>query len=100
VTSRGRCVCTDTSPVKKRSIGIVGRKTAVSLEDEFWAAAHEIVRARRITLTGLIASLCHARNLSSAIRVSVLEHYQNGRPLAPDRCSLRRIGADADDKAP
>jgi len=67
------------SPVIKRSIVIAGHKTSVSLEDAFWQGLKEIAAARRISLTELIASIDGGRgagNLSSAIRLFVLDHYR------------------------
>ena len=68
------------SPVVKRSIVIAGHKTSVSLEDAFWKGLKDIAIARRITLSDLVASIDTERrhgNLSSAIRLFVLDHYQN-----------------------
>jgi predicted DNA-binding ribbon-helix-helix protein len=67
------------SSVKKRSIIIGGHKTSISLEDNFWTSLKHIARARRTTVSDVIASLDAARengNLSSAIRVFVLAHYR------------------------
>ena len=67
------------SPVVKRSIVIAGHKTSVSLEDAFWSALKEIAITRRITLSDLVGSIDAERqhgNLSSAIRLFVLDHYQ------------------------
>jgi len=68
------------SLVTKRSI-IVGRhKTSVSLEAAFWQALREIADERRETLSQVVASIDKERpfaNLSSAIRLFVLEHYRN-----------------------
>jgi predicted DNA-binding ribbon-helix-helix protein len=77
------------SPVVKRSIVIAGHKTSVSLEDAFWKGLKEIAAARDTTLSDLVASIDDGRggggNLSSAIRLFVLEHY---------RGMARRDGAD------
>jgi predicted DNA-binding ribbon-helix-helix protein len=65
--------------VIKRSIVIAGHKTSVSLEDGFWSGLKEIAAARRSTLSDLVASIDTGRtggNLSSAIRLFVLEHYR------------------------
>jgi predicted DNA-binding ribbon-helix-helix protein len=67
------------SSVVKRSIVVVGHKTSVSLEDPFWVHLKSIARAQRMTLSELVASIKDARkqrNLSSAIRLFVLEHFQ------------------------
>jgi predicted DNA-binding ribbon-helix-helix protein len=67
------------SPVVKRSIVIAGHKTSVSLEDAFWTGLKDIATARHITLSDLVAAIDterHHGNLSSAIRLFVLNHYQ------------------------
>ena len=67
------------SPVIKRSIVIAGHKTSVSIEDAFWTALKEIALARRQSLAELIGAIDGARrgrNLSSAIRVFVLDYYR------------------------
>lgn len=68
------------SPVVKRSIVIAGHKTSVSLEDAFWDALKEIAAQRRATLSDLVASIDSSRsqgNLSSAIRLFVLDHFRS-----------------------
>ena len=68
------------SPVVKRSIIIAGHKTSVSLEDAFWQGLKDIALARQITLSDLVASIDTERrhgNLSSAIRLFVLDHYRS-----------------------
>lgn len=67
------------SPVVKRSIVIAGHKTSVSLEDAFWTSLKAIAGDRDVTLSDLVASIDtdrHAGNLSSAIRLFVLDHYR------------------------
>jgi predicted DNA-binding ribbon-helix-helix protein len=68
-----------TSPVIKRSIVIAGHKTSVSLEDAFWKGLKEIATDRELTLSDMVASIDTDRrhgNLSSAIRLFVLDHYR------------------------
>ena len=64
------------SLVVKRSIIIDGHKTSVSLEDAFWNDLREIAHARQATLSELVGKIDEKRqgNLSSAIRLFVLEH--------------------------
>ncbi len=67
------------SPVVKRSIVIAGHKTSVSLEDAFWKGLKEIADEQEKTLSDLVASIDSQRkhgNLSSAIRLFVLDHYR------------------------
>jgi predicted DNA-binding ribbon-helix-helix protein len=70
------------SPVVKRSIVIGGHKTSVSLEDAFWKGLKEVAGTRDMTLSDLVAAIDTERqhgNLSSAIRLFVLEFYRNRR---------------------
>jgi predicted DNA-binding ribbon-helix-helix protein len=67
------------SPVVKRSIVIAGHKTSVSLEDAFWRGLKEIAGGRDMTLSDLVSTIDSDRrhgNLSSAIRLFVLDHYR------------------------
>jgi len=67
------------SPVVKRSIVIAGHKTSVSLEDAFWSGLKDIAVSRNLTLSELVATIDTDRrqgNLSSAIRLFVLDHYR------------------------
>src|SRR6187549_962697 len=68
------------SPVVKRSIVIAGHKTSVSLEDAFWKGLKDIANGRDMTLSELVAAIDTDRrhgNLSSAIRLFVLDHYRS-----------------------
>ena len=68
------------SPVVKRSIVIAGHKTSVSLEDAFWKGLKEIADDRDMTLSDLVSSIDTDRqhgNLSSAIRLFVLDYYHS-----------------------
>jgi predicted DNA-binding ribbon-helix-helix protein len=68
------------SPVVKRSIVIAGHKTSVSLEDAFWSGLKDIAATRNMTLSDLVGSIDGDRrqgNLSSAIRLFVLDHYRS-----------------------
>jgi predicted DNA-binding ribbon-helix-helix protein len=67
------------SAIVKRSIVIAGHKTSVSLEDAFWKSLREIASGRNVTLSDLVANIDGGRrqgNLSSAIRLFVLDHYR------------------------
>jgi predicted DNA-binding ribbon-helix-helix protein len=68
------------SLVVKRSIVVAGHKTSVSLEDAFWNGMREIASGRNITLSDLVTAVDSERqqgNLSSAIRLFVLDFYRN-----------------------
>ena len=63
----------------KRSIIIAGHKTSISVEDAFWNSLREIAAVKEMTLSELVASIDKDRqqnNLSSHIRLFVLEHYR------------------------
>jgi predicted DNA-binding ribbon-helix-helix protein len=86
------------SPVVKRSIVIAGHKTSVSLEDAFWKGLKEVADDRDMTLSDLVSAIDadrHQGNLSSAIRLFVLNHYRNGMSqvhepaVSPDLIGLR-----------
>ena len=67
------------SSISKRSIVIGGHKTSVSLEDVFWSDLKQIAHTEETTLSELIAKIDESRqwgNLSSAIRLYVLEHIR------------------------
>jgi len=82
------------SPVIKRSIVIAGHKTSVSLEDAFWKGLKEIADDRDVTLSDLVSSIDTDRqhgNLSSAIRLFVLDHYRNHTPVAREPAVTRDL---------
>ncbi len=81
------------SMVIKRSVVIGGHKTSVSLEDAFWNGLKEIGIGRKATLSNLIADIDTGRlqqgNLSSAIRLFVLDYFRSKMPESP---SVNRVG--------
>jgi predicted DNA-binding ribbon-helix-helix protein len=71
-----------TSTIVKRSVVVGGQKTSVSLEDPFWSSIREIAHAEGTTVSKLIADIDKMReqnNLSSAIRVFVLNYVRSNR---------------------
>jgi predicted DNA-binding ribbon-helix-helix protein len=67
------------SLVIKRSVVVAGHKTSVSLEDAFWKGLKEIASERDMTLSELIGTIDSEReygNLSSALRLFVLDFYR------------------------
>jgi len=65
--------------VVKRSVMVGGQKTSVSLEDAFWASLKDIAARRGISLSRQLATIDAQRstgNLSSAIRLYVLDHFR------------------------
>lgn len=71
----------------KRSIAVAGHRTSVSLEEPFWRGLAEIAALRGVSIAGLVAEVDQARparsNLSSALRVYVLDWYRSGAASRP-----------------
>ena len=63
------------STVVKRSIVVGGHKTSVSLEEPFWTSMKEISQQLRVTLSE--DTNRQQSNLSSAIRLFVLDHFKS-----------------------
>ena len=64
--------------MKKRSVVVNGRKTSASLEDAFWTRFKQIAAAHGVTVAALVEAVAAKgieQNLSSAIRVFMLEYY-------------------------
>ena len=67
------------SAIVKHSISVGGHKTSVSLEEAFWNGMKEISARRNMTLSELVGEIDSNRqqgNLSSAIRLFVLDFYR------------------------
>ncbi|MGN6583065.1 MAG: ribbon-helix-helix domain-containing protein [Rhizobiaceae bacterium] len=75
------------SAVRKHSVTIRGHRTSFSLEDAFFLELEAIAARRSVPLAGLIAEIDAARprstNLSSALRLYVLEWFTSGRSATP-----------------
>jgi predicted DNA-binding ribbon-helix-helix protein len=70
---------TKKTAVFKRSIIMNGHKTSVSLENEFWHGLREIAEQEHTTVQTLVEQIDRDRNtcnLSSAIRLFVLNHFR------------------------
>jgi predicted DNA-binding ribbon-helix-helix protein len=68
-----------TSQNIKRSVVVGGRKTSVGLEDAFWLSLKEVAAHEGVPITTLVTRIDTERlhaNLSSAVRIYVLEHYR------------------------
>jgi predicted DNA-binding ribbon-helix-helix protein len=76
--------------LRKRSVMIAGHATSLSLEEAFWEDLRELARRRGTSITALIAGVDAQRqgNLSSALRLFVLDCYRRGE-LGPDAASAR-----------
>ncbi|NFV81114.1 ribbon-helix-helix domain-containing protein [Magnetospirillum aberrantis SpK] len=73
---------TGVAVLKKRSLVIAGHATSVSLEPQFWDALKAIAGERGLSLNQMAAEIDLDRtgNLSSALRVYVLEYLQKRTP--------------------
>ncbi|MGB8640379.1 MAG: ribbon-helix-helix domain-containing protein [Pseudolabrys sp.] len=72
------------SSVIKRSVIRNGHKSSISLEDQFWDALREIANHEHMAISALVATIDHGRttnNLSSAIRVFVLDHFRRNNHI-------------------
>src|SRR4029079_18745035 len=73
--------------VVKRSVIRNGHKSSISLEDQFWDALREIADHEHMAISALVATIDHGRttnNLSSAIRVFVLDHFRRSDRAKPE----------------
>jgi predicted DNA-binding ribbon-helix-helix protein len=70
----------------KHSVRIAGHATSVSLEAAFWETLCEIAARRHLSLNALLSQIDAERdgNLSSAIRLFVLESCCRGELLGAD----------------
>jgi predicted DNA-binding ribbon-helix-helix protein len=88
------------SRIVKRSILLAGRKSSVSLEDEFWSALREIAGDRHVTMSELVSDIAAQRqhgNFSSALRLFVLEYY---RGKAAEKPGDEMLGQQSPPTAP
>jgi predicted DNA-binding ribbon-helix-helix protein len=79
------------SPVVKRSVVIAGHKTSVSLEEAFWSGLKDIAYADQLTVQELVSKIDEGRrdgNLSSAIRLFVLDHFRSRAISSPAESRL------------
>ena len=63
----------------KRSFNIAGHRTSISLEAPFWEALRDLATQDKISMAALVARIDTERgptNLSSAVRVHILNHYR------------------------
>jgi predicted DNA-binding ribbon-helix-helix protein len=79
------------SQVAKRSVRVGVNNTSIAMEAAFWDGLKSIADAQGISVNQLVATIdkdrreCQYKNLSSAIRLFVLDYYrqQNGRGPVP-----------------
>ena len=70
------------SPVIKRSVKIDGHKTSICLEDAFWSSLKAIAQAEGSTVAQTVTTIDKTReqaNLSSGVRLFVLDYVRNGQ---------------------
>lgn len=75
-----------TSQNVKRSLVVGGRKTSVGLEAAFWLSFKDIAAREGVSVSALATRIDTHRdhaNLSSTIRLFVLEHYRRLAETAP-----------------
>ena len=87
------------SKVIKRSVIVDGHKTSVCLEDAFWSCLSEIAQAKGATMSQTVTEIDRVRqrpNLSSAIRLFVLDWVRNRTGLTELREEKRVSGASAE----
>jgi predicted DNA-binding ribbon-helix-helix protein len=73
------------STIVRHSVSIAGRNTSVSLENAFWQSLKEIASEHDMTPSELVADINSERrhaNLSSAIRLFVLDFYRQQIPVS------------------
>jgi predicted DNA-binding ribbon-helix-helix protein len=81
------------SAVRKHSIYINGRKTSISLEDDFWFGLLEIAALKKTTVPAVVARVDGSRktvNLSSALRMFVFKYLKAGRKRKSSRRRKKR----------
>src|SRR3979490_411943 len=90
------------SLVVKRSVVLAGHKTSVSLEGAFWESLKEIAGSGNMSLSDLLTAIDSGRhhgNLSSAIRLFVLNYYREqllGRlHMGDKREAIERLISDS-----
>jgi predicted DNA-binding ribbon-helix-helix protein len=67
----------------RKSIELHGHQTSLSIEEEFWTALRQMAAEQGVGVYSLIARIAQHNpnmrsNLSSAVRVFVLQHYKEG----------------------
>lgn len=70
---------TKNNGILKKSVTISGHRTSITLEPEFWDALKHIAQSQKQSLNALVTHIDEkrlSRNLSSALRVYILQNYQ------------------------
>lgn len=77
------------SELVKHSVSISGHRTSISLESEFWDLFIKYAEQADISLNALVTEIDATRtgNLSSAIRLFVLQHLLEERETLTEQLS-------------
>ncbi len=66
--------------MRKHSVTLYGHRTSITLEDEFWNELKVIALGKNVSIASIVQAVDEKRglkyNLSSALRIYVLKHYQ------------------------
>jgi len=84
------------SAIVKRSIMIAGHRTSISLEDAFWKGLKEIAAKHDTSVQNVVAAVHggrHRGNLSSTLRLFVLEYYRT------DNCKMSERRREAGNRS-
>jgi predicted DNA-binding ribbon-helix-helix protein len=81
----------------KRSIAVAGRKTSISVDEEFWEVLKDVARDHCVAQSVLLFGIrrCHPGNFSSAVRGFVLEYYRERVPIIAEERSKPRVATAA-----
>lgn len=68
------------SALEKHSVTISGHPTSITLEPAFWQALRDIAASKNMSVNALVSHVDDTRsgNLSSALRVYILDYYKGG----------------------
>lgn len=69
--------------MKKRSLTLYGHRTSISLEEPFWDELQVIAKHKNMSIQKLVENIDETRtvyNLSSTIRLYILEFYKKSLP--------------------
>ncbi|MDQ2080564.1 ribbon-helix-helix domain-containing protein [Xanthobacteraceae bacterium Astr-EGSB] len=67
-----------TSLLSRRTVRVGGDSRDITIEDQFWLSLEEIAARQGTTTSQLVTRIdhdCRGENLSSAIRVYVIDHF-------------------------
>jgi predicted DNA-binding ribbon-helix-helix protein len=65
--------------IKKRTVRVGSKRTGITLENQFWQSLKQIAAVEKVDLHALLDLISKERetpNLSSAVRLFVLDYYR------------------------